>query len=570
MKELKLTVFILSLPLLVFAENLIQYPEDLASDAWSRYGAPAITANGDGSQTVAQSVAAPNYVQQLMYTNELLTEGESYLFRVQIKPTSGEFARVRVNRYKNGSSYETFAPSTTPLDLVDWVPFTIPFQANMESSNPGYFQIEGPDTASSIRIKSLQIAVNPGTTLYSTGDSICDFSINDTVPDSSSQYTAFYAFSENIVAEKTGIAGGKLADINSNMQTDLASTHYPVIFIEGGFNDINVGPTPLAEMQTVMSAMIAYAKTRADHVVVFNVPPTLPQAQRALQYGYNTWLVTECANQGVQHFDMVAVLGTGGGAYGLDRNMDYYAAAGGGATHPNAAGHEALARALSGQVSLPSSKLLVESLEDDDGDGFTNEEEIEATSDPDNPASKPGMTTMTLQVGYNQVSFPAEVLFYHNMEGLLEALGGNRVIDRALVLDSASQNYLEAGYDPDGLFYGDNIPLAAGQGLSGLILYARQYEEFAFSSKYCHTWELVPGKNLVGSGCIPDGLKASELLQHIGDETVVTSIQRFNSITGEFETCAYNEGVPDGGDFSIHPGEGYFINMKQEITGFVP
>ncbi len=138
MKELKLTVFILSLPLLVFAENLIQYPEDLASDAWSKYGAPAITANGDGSQTVAQSVAAPNYVQQLMYTNELLTDGESYLFRVQIKPTSGEFARVRVNRYKNGSSYETFAPSTTPLDLVDWVPFTIPFQANME---PGRVRI---------------------------------------------------------------------------------------------------------------------------------------------------------------------------------------------------------------------------------------------------------------------------------------------------------------------------------------------------------------------------------------------------------------------------------------------
>ncbi|MEA3468029.1 MAG: DUF1566 domain-containing protein [Thermodesulfobacteriota bacterium] len=360
MKKILLTLLVLLLPFSVSAENLIQSPEDFSNSAWTKYGGPTITPNDDGSQTLSQSVAATNYVQQLMYTNNNLTDGESYVFRVQVKPTSGELARVRINRYKDDGIYASVTPFTTPLDYVDWVPFTIPFQANMASDNPGYFQIEGPDTSSDINIKSLLIAANPGTTLYSTGDSICTFSINDTFSDSSTQYTAFYSFSENIVARKKGLAGAKLANIYSDMQANLASEHYPVIFIEGGFNDINAGPTPLNEMQSAMSAIITFARTKADHIVVFNIPPTLPQAQRELQYDYNAWLLNECATQGVQHFDMVAVLGTGGGGYGLDRNMDYYAVTGGGATHPNAAGHEALATALSEQVTLPASKLIID------------------------------------------------------------------------------------------------------------------------------------------------------------------------------------------------------------------
>ena len=360
MKKILLTLLFFLLPLSVSAENLIQSPEDLSNPAWIKYGAPTITHNGDGSQTISQTAATTSYVQQLMYTNNNLTDRESYVFRVQVKPTSGELVRVRINRSRDDGSYVSFAPSTTPLNFVDWVPFTIPFQANMESINPGYFQIEGPDSVSAVNVKSLQIATNPGTTLYSTGDSICTFSINDTISDSSTQYTAFYSFIENIVARKEGVAGAQLADIYTDMQTNLLSKRYPVIFIEGGFNDINVGATPLEDMQTTMSAMIAFAKTKADHVVIFNIPPTLPQAQRALQYDYNAWLLSECSDQEVQHFDMVAVLGTGGGDYGLDRNMDYYTATDGGATHPNAAGHEALATALSEQVILPASKALID------------------------------------------------------------------------------------------------------------------------------------------------------------------------------------------------------------------
>jgi hypothetical protein len=58
------------------------------------------------------------------------------------------------------------------------------------------------------------------------------------------------------------------------------------------------------------------------------------------------------------------------------------------------------------------------------------------------------------------------------------------------------------------------------------------------------------------------------LLEELGDD-VVTSIQRFNTTTGAFETAAFGpEGQLVGVDFLIVPGEGYFIFMKQEILNF--
>jgi len=62
----------------------------------------------------------------------------------------------------------------------------------------------------------------------------------------------------------------------------------------------------------------------------------------------------------------------------------------------------------------------------------------------------------------------------------------------------------------------------------------------------------------------------SQLLEKLGGEAVVSSIQRFNQDTGEFETAAYHNGQPVGADFSIISGEGYFIYMRQDRFGFRP
>ena len=100
-------------------------------------------------------------------------------------------------------------------------------------------------------------------------------------------------------------------------------------------------------------------------------------------------------------------------------------------------------------------------------------------------------------------------------------------------------------------------------------MYSKIEKVVTLTSKVCPTWDLVTGLNLTGTPCA-HGKTAFQLLIAIGDETVVGSIQRYNMITGEFETAAYFNGQLAGIDFPIVAGEGYFIFMKSEVSGFRP
>ena len=184
--------------------------------------------------------------------------------------------------------------------------------------------------------------------------------------------------------------------------------------------------------------------------------------------------------------------------------------------------------------------------------------------------AKPETTILILYKGYNLVSYPAETMEYGNLYNLMEALGGSAVISRVHVFDPVSQTFAEVGYDDTGQPYGQNHELLAGQGLPGLIIYAKEDMTFPFNSKYCHVWNLRAGANLAGTACVPSGLSAFQLLPAIGDETVVSSIQRYNPGTGKFETAGYRNGQAIGVDFSIKAGEGYFIHMIQDVPGFRP
>jgi len=209
-------------------------------------------------------------------------------------------------------------------------------------------------------------------------------------------------------------------------------------------------------------------------------------------------------------------------------------------------------------------------LSDSDRDGFSNEEEIAAGSDPSNPDSIPGTTTLTLHKGYNLVGFPAEVMYYGNVFNLMEVMGGSGVISRILIFDPTNQSFDEAGYDETDNFYGQNLELLAGQGLLGFIVYAKEDVIIEFSSTYCPAWNLKAGTNIVGTPCTTEVLTAFQLLQAIGDETVVFSIQRFNPDTGNFEAASYLNGEVVGVNFSIRTGEGYFIYMKINLLEFKP
>lgn len=80
----------------------------------------------------------------------------------------------------------------------------------------------------------------------------------------------------------------------------------------------------------------------------------------------------------------------------------------------------------------------------------------------------------------------------------------------------------------------------------------------------CPLVDLKPGLNLVG---VPDPASRSgcfDLLERIGTNTVVASIQRFNQRTATLESCVFreNSNVAEGNDFPIVAGDAYLIAMK--------
>lgn len=224
--------------------------------------------------------------------------------------------------------------------------------------------------------------------------------------------------------------------------------------------------------------------------------------------------------------------------------------------------------------SAPGSSVdetgCADSLEDNDGDGFTNQQERNALSNPDDPYSIPGITSLHLHKGFNLVSFPADPMYFNRLYNFMEVNGGSEVFSNISIFDPVEQIYIEGGYDATDQFVGLNPEFEPHRDYSGMIIYAKKDTNLAFTSKYCRIWYLKPGVNLVGSACLPQDMTAFKLLQKLGGSDFVSVIQRYNTETGTFESAGYHNGQLAGPDFNIVPGEGYFIFMRQELNGFDP
>ena len=61
-----------------------------------------------------------------------------------------------------------------------------------------------------------------------------------------------------------------------------------------------------------------------------------------------------------------------------------------------------------------------------------------------------------------------------------------------------------------------------------------------------------------------DGFAAFDLLQALGDETEINSIDHYNSASGRYERVYWESGVPTGTNFSIKRGEAYLVHMQTE------
>ena len=205
---------------------------------------------------------------------------------------------------------------------------------------------------------------------------------------------------------------------------------------------------------------------------------------------------------------------------------------------------------------------------DDDGvsDGVEDANQNGATnageSDPSNPSSYPAQTTIHLKKGFNLIAIPADVSTQPDLADWLPVLGNSSEIEKVMVYDRQASKFITLiPGDPSN----ESFILQRGE---GLIIYATGEKQVGFMSVHCSNLDLKPGFNLVGFSCPVYGYSAYQLLNNLGSENV-SSIQRYSTEKGCFETATFG---PDsqlaGIDFTIIPGEGYFVFMKQEVLDF--
>jgi len=214
---------------------------------------------------------------------------------------------------------------------------------------------------------------------------------------------------------------------------------------------------------------------------------------------------------------------------------------------------------------------------DPDGDAHTNIDEHLAGSSSNDINSRPVDINIALHKGLNIFGYPVTESTGLTSFELLTLAGDNTEIEKILVYDKINNIYKEVFYDGTGPA-GDSIAIGFGD---GIMVYSMVDKTISFNpvirpfNSYieCAPVDLAAGLNVTTFPCVPSGYTSYTLLADIrvaGGDTSVSSLQRYNPGTGEFDTAAYHNGQLIGVDFPIVAGEGYFIYMKQGLAGFSP
>ena len=189
----------------------------------------------------------------------------------------------------------------------------------------------------------------------------------------------------------------------------------------------------------------------------------------------------------------------------------------------------------------------------------------EAPSEPDTVTTVQTNESLSVELfpGFNLVAAPTDTASIPDAYSLLSLIGSEDV-DKVVKYDRLQDIVREAYFTQEGVIAGDNFPLTPGE---ALIIYAKRNMIIAIPGDGCPAFSLTTGINWVATLCEPVYANAFDLLQAIGDEAIVSSIQRFNPDTGMFETAGYYNNQPAGVNFPIRAGEGYIIYMK--IDSFI-
>jgi len=172
--------------------------------------------------------------------------------------------------------------------------------------------------------------------------------------------------------------------------------------------------------------------------------------------------------------------------------------------------------------------------------------------------------TVTLVPGLNLVGIPIDAASTPDTYSLIQQLGTQETINKLQRLNHSAGVFETTNFDTGGNPSSVNATIAAGE---GWLVFASTVSTVEIATHIsCPSTELLPGLNVVGMACAPIPQTAYELLIAIGDATVVSSVQTFDTGSGKFLTTAYQNGVPAGPDFPIERKRAYLIHMLQAAT----
>lgn len=171
-----------------------------------------------------------------------------------------------------------------------------------------------------------------------------------------------------------------------------------------------------------------------------------------------------------------------------------------------------------------------------------------------------------LKPGFNLVAVGGWLATrYPSASALIAAKGSELGIDKVLTLDPLHNTYTEASAA------GGDFTLAKGP---GLVIYCRNAGMLKVAeSGDTAAYTLLAGTNQIGILTVPFGYSAYDLMKSVGLDNI-QSVRRFDATIGAWQTVAVRTTTTGSGvvgiNFTIHPGDGVVITMKNRVDGWTP
>ncbi len=174
-------------------------------------------------------------------------------------------------------------------------------------------------------------------------------------------------------------------------------------------------------------------------------------------------------------------------------------------------------------------------------------------------------SSLLLERGINYMSYPVSVPLGITAFDLLTQLSVNTQVQSIQRLNPQTGQF-ETAHLVDGVARGFDFPISRA---TGLIVHTTANDQLNFSgSPDCPAFDLFAGTNLIGAPCAPAGYSAYDLLDDLGTELDVISVQGWDPASGAWQLAQYAGADPAGVDFPIVDGGAYLVDMRVPLLGF--